>query len=116
MTCYATFWPCAGTGEKTFLNDEECRSTFRNIHLLTIYTMVSQLWVNTFFLLVYMGVKTPHEKAQLLHHMLGITTFYLPLYKNHLGPHVTAFLTVEMSNPFKALRWLILHHGMKGTI
>ena len=117
ITIYATFWPCAGTGDKTFLNDEECRKVSRNIDVLTAYGMVSNLWVNTFFLLGFMGVRTQHEKGQLLHHLLGITTFYSPLWKlNYLGPHLTAVLTVEISNPFKALRWIILHHGMKGTI
>ena len=63
ITIYATFWPCAGTGDKNFLNDEECRKVSRNIDVLTAYGMVSNLWVNTFFLLGFMGVRTPHEKG-----------------------------------------------------
>ena len=75
------------------------------------------LFVDTCFLLFFIGLKEPIDRQMLAHHVLGFANYYLSFWQ--LGFPVTigaALIFMEISTPFVVLRWLFFRHGQKGSL
>ena len=57
---YCLFWTCPG--DKTFFNDEECRLVPRNSHMWLCFFTAGYLFVETAFILGYVGVENTIDK------------------------------------------------------
>ena len=114
LAIYTTFGTC-GDG-KTFLNDQECRETARNSHVLLTSFTAGYLTLESFYIVTVLGIEKPIDKQSLLHHIVAASQLYLAFWQ--LGfPLIigTCFLMLEISSPFVCARWLLFHHGMKGS-
>ena len=112
---YTILYTC-GDG-KTYMNSQDCREVARNSHVWLLAFTSGYLTLEIFFILVYMGIQTPLDKQTMTHHVLAALNFYLAFW--YLGfPLVigAVFVILEISTPFVCIRWLLFHHGKKGSV
>lgn len=76
---YCTIWTCQNG--KTFFNDEQCRLVPRNSHVWTCFFTAGYLFVESVFILGYVGLETPLDKQALVHHALGFANFYIAFWQ-----------------------------------
>ena len=75
------------------------------------------LTLEGFYIITVMGCTKPIDKQTLLHHILGTVNYYAAFV--YMGFPLTlgaVFIVIEISTPFVCGRWLLYHHGMKGSI
>ena len=114
FSIYCMFFTC-GDG-KTFFNDEDCRVRARNSQVWCCAFTAGYLLVDTMWVIFKIGLHTPIDRQTLAHHVIGFANYYLAFYK--LGFPVTigaALIFLEVSTPFVCIRWLLFHHGYKGS-
>ena len=108
-------WTC-GDG-KTFFNDENCRAQPRNSHVWTCFYTAAYLTVDTCWIVFKVGVTTPIDRQTLLHHVIAFSNYYIAFWKQDFTVTIGCmFIFLEISTPFVCTRWILFHHGYKGTI
>ena len=115
FSIYCAFYTC-GDG-KTFFNDEQCRLVPRNSHVWTCFFTAAYLTVETCFIVFKVGMTTPIDKQTFLHHVIAFSNYYIAFWKQDFTITIGAmFIFLEISTPFVCMRWILFHHGFKGSI
>ena len=114
LSIYCMFLTCPG--DQTFYNSEECRLVVRNSHVWLTHFTASNLVIDTILILVFMGLKTTFDKQMIVHHVVAFTNYYIAFWQQDFVVTIgAAFIFLEISTPFVCARWLLFHHGYKGT-
>ena len=72
--------------------------------------------VDTVWLLAKVGVPTPIDKQTLVHHVIGFITYYIAFWEQDFTISIgAALIFLEISTPFVCARWILFHHGYKGS-
>ena len=112
---YCIFYTCGDN--KTFFNDETCRLYPRNSHVWACHFTAAYLFTETVWILVKVGVHDTIDKQTLAHHLMGFITYYIAFWEQDFTITIgAAFIFIEISTPFVCSRWILFHHGYKGSI
>ena len=99
------------------MNNQDCREIARNSHVWLIAFTAGYLVLEIFYLLMYMGLQTPIDKQTMIHHVIASLNFYLAFWQLGFPLVIGAvFVFLEISTPFVCIRWLLYHHGKKGSV
>ena len=114
LSVYCMFLTCPG--DQTFYNSEECRLVVRNSHVWLTHFTASNLVIDTTLILIFLGLKTTFDKQMIVHHVVAFTNYYIAFWQQDFVVTIgAAFIFLEISTPFVCARWLLFHHGYKGS-